>query len=84
MNSFMYSFLPPGGNFSDEEVSTILGGDVQLSSLPSPGGSVLSDLDSNVESISTEILVKSFHDNVQSSGRGILTSILARKLKLRL
>jgi hypothetical protein len=55
------------GDSNDDEVSTIADGDVQLSTLPSPGSSLVSDLDSNMGSMSTDILVNSFyrHNSLQ-------------------
>ena len=51
-------FFPENGESIGDEVSTITESDAQLSTLPSPGNS---DLDSNVDSLNTEILVRSYH-----------------------
>lgn len=51
---------------SGDELSTATDTDTQLSTLPSPGNS---DLDSNVDSMNTEILLESYyhHQNPQLS-----------------
>ena len=58
---FLTNFLFIEIESNDDEVSIVSETDPQLSTLPSPGGSVISDVDSNVESLSTDVLVKSFH-----------------------
>ena len=57
--SFIWLFLGDDESNSNDISTVVSDGDVQLSTLPSPDNSVVSDLDSNMGSISTDTLVKS-------------------------
>ena len=58
--------LGNSGANDDDDVSTLADGDVQVSTLPSPGTSVASDLDSNVGSVNTDVLLNSFYQHGNS------------------
>ena len=58
--------LGNSGANDDDDVSTLADGDVQVSTLPSLGTSVVSDLDSNVGSVNTDVLLNSFYQHGNS------------------